>query len=321
MKNKQIQKQKRIVILYDDIFLKHNNRTHPERADRLNYLIPAIKKSPVNKYIDWLKPVPASEDEIALIHSRGMIDYIKQTINENGEWLDPDTYVSPGSLSAALTAAGSGKVALGLVFKHDYRFVFIPCRPPGHHATSSRSMGFCLFNNIALCARIALEYKLARKVAIIDWDVHHGNGIEEIFYTTDRVLFMSVHQHPLFPGTGFPEDAGMDKGKGFTINVPLPPGAGNKEYVRVLREKFSPAVEEFKPDLILISAGFDSHELDPLAGHKLNSKGFRELSSIVRETANKTPANGRVIAFLEGGYHAPILSESILEMLKVFCEL
>lgn len=319
MKSKQ--KQNRIVILYDDVFLKHDTGVHIEHADRLSHLIPAIRNSPVNEFIDWLKPVPASEDEITLIHSRGMIDYIKQTISEGGGWLDPETYVSPGSLSAALASTGSGKVALGLVFKLDYRFVFIPCRPPGHHATSSRSMGFCLFNNVALCARIALEYKLAKKVAIIDWDVHHGNGTEEIFYTSDRVLFMSVHQHPFFPGTGFVEDVGMEKGKGFTLNVPLPAGVGNKEYIRIFREKFAPAVEEFEPDLFIISAGFDAHEHDPIANHYLNAQGFRSLASIVKEMAEKSPADGRIIAFLEGGYHVSTLSESVIEMLKVFVDM
>ncbi|MCD4785022.1 MAG: histone deacetylase [Candidatus Eremiobacteraeota bacterium] len=314
-------KQNRIVILYDDIFLKHDMGVHPECADRLRHLIPAIRSSPVNEYIDWLKPVPAYEDEIALIHSREMIDYIRQTTGEGGGWLDPETYVSPESLPAALTAGGAGKVALGLVFELDYRFVFIPCRPPGHHATSSRSMGFCLFNNVALCARIALEYEFAKKIAIIDWDVHHGNGTEEIFYTSDQVLFMSVHQHPFFPGTGFVEDIGMDKGRGFTINRPLPAGAGNEEYIRIFKEKFAPALEEFRPDLFIISAGFDSHKHDPTANHYLDAQGFRSLAAIVKEMAEKSPADGRIIAFLEGGYHASMLSESVIEMLKVFVDM
>jgi len=306
----------RIAIIYDDIFLLHDTGAHIENAERLKALIPAIKNSHLSSEIDWFSPVAATEEEITSIHSPEMIEFIKQKISEGGGMLDPDTVVSPGSLNAAMAAAGSGKVALGLIFKMEYRRVFIPVRPPGHHATSSRSMGFCLFNNIAICANIALDYGMAKKIAIIDWDIHHGNGIEEIFYTDDRVLYMSIHQSPLFPGTGYIQDRGLDRGKGYTLNAPLPPGAGNDEYIKILNEKFRPAIEEFKPDLFILSAGFDGHRNDPVGNHNLDEDGYKKMASIIREMADQSPADGRLITFLEGGYHHNSLVNSVIAMLS-----
>ncbi|MCE1246031.1 MAG: histone deacetylase [Firmicutes bacterium] len=305
-------------IIYDDIFLKHNTGNHPENPQRLEWLIPAIRNSPLNRHIDWFKPIPATEDEICLVHSPDMLTYIRQRIAEGGGFLDPDTKVSEDSLEAALSAAGAGKLALGLVLSQDYKQVFIPSRPPGHHATSSRSMGFCLFNNPALCAYIALDYKLAEKVAIIDWDIHHGNGTEEIFYTDDRVLVMSVHQFPFFPGTGFAQDTGIQKGEGFNINVPLPEGAGREDYLRAMNEVFAPAVKKFDPDIIIVSAGFDGHKLDPLGGHNLESADYGEIAAVTKKIALDCKAGGRIIAFLEGGYHPTSLPESVLEMLHAW---
>lgn len=309
---------KRIAIIYDDVFLKHNTGSHPEQKERLLTLIPAIRQSSINKKLHWFKPVPAYEDEILLIHTPEMLQKVIELENEGGGWLDPDTYASAGTLEAALAAAGTGKLALGLVFKRKYKRVFIPARPPGHHATSTRSMGFCVFNNAALCIKIALDYKLAKRVAVIDWDIHHGNGIEEIFYTNDKVLFMSVHQFPFFPGTGFAADKGIGKGEGFNINVPLPEGAGNEDYLKVFNDTFLPAIEAFQPDLFVVSAGFDGYYDDPLGGHTLNAEGYGALASSVREMAEKTPAKGRIISFLEGGYHPSGLVDSVLAVLEAW---
>jgi acetoin utilization deacetylase AcuC-like enzyme len=302
-------------IIYDDIFLKHETGSHPETSGRLEWLIPAIRNSQINEKIDWFKPIPATDEEICMIHSPEMLSYIRQKISEGGGWLDPDTIVSEGSLDAALAAAGAGKLALGLVMHQGYKHVFIPARPPGHHATSSRSMGFCLFNNPALCAHIALDYKLADKVAIIDWDIHHGNGIEEIFYTDDRVLYLSVHQFPFFPGTGFAHDVGIQKGEGFNINVPLPEGAGREEYLKAFNEVFKPAIKKFDPSLIIVSAGFDGHKLDIIGGHNLESADYGKIASATKEIAMDCRAEGKIIAFLEGGYHPTALPESVIEML------
>ncbi len=311
----------RIAIIYDDIFLEHETGGRPDNPERLKVLINSLKSSGIKSYLDWFKPVPADEDEIALIHSQEMIDYVKETISGGGGLLDPDTYVSPGSLDAALAAAGTGKVAVGLVFSKKYNYVFIPARPPGHHATSSRSMGGCIFNNQALCARIALDYKMVNKIAIIDFDVHHGNGIEEIFYSDNRIFYMSVHQSPLFPGTGLKQDTGHDKGKGFTLNVPLPSGVGNEEYINVFLNRFKPAVEEFQPDLFIISAGFDGHARDPMGNHMLDESGYETLGKIIKEMALNSPAEGKIIAFLEGGYDYRALPSSAISMLSSWLEI
>lgn len=310
----------KIAIIYDDVFMAHDNREHIENAERLRHLIPAIKKSGINHQIDWFKPVPALEEEITLIHSTEMLENVKQKVQEGGGWIDPDTYVSPGSLDAALAAAGSGKLALGLVFRRNYKRVFIPARPPGHHATSSRSMGFCLFNNAALCARIALDYNMAGKIVLIDWDIHHGNGTEELFYTDDRVLVMSVHQALAFPGTGYEHDTGINKGKGFTVNIPLPEGAGNEAYLTAFQAKFRPEVEKFQPDLFIVSAGFGGHFQDSVGEHKVDAFGYREMASLVREMAENSPARGKIIAFLEGGFHPIALADSVMAMLKAWID-
>lgn len=305
----------KIALIYDDIFLAHDSPSHPENASRLRKLTEELSRCPFRDRLEWFKSEMITEKELEIIHSKEMINAVKEAATPEGSMLDPDTYAVSGSYMAALSAAGSGKKALDLVFNKGYKKVFCLTRPPGHHATSSRSMGFCIFNNISLCAKIALKQKKVDKVAIIDWDVHHGNGTEEIFYTDPKVLFMSVHQSPHYPGTGRESETGLFKGKGFNINAPLPSGAGVKDYLRVFDEKFKPAVMEFVPQLILVSAGFDGHYNDPLAGHSLDSDGYGELAKKVAMFSEKTLANGRIIAFLEGGYHLKGLADSVLAVL------
>ena len=310
----------KIAVIYDDIFLEHKTGEHPESPGRLKALVEALRSSDIRSSLDWFKPVPADEEEILLVHTKEMLDYFKETVSDGGGNLDPDTVVSQGSYEAAMAAAGSGKVALGLIFKRNYQYVFIPARPPGHHATSSRSMGFCIFNNPALCSQIALDYRMAKKIVIIDFDVHHGNGIEEIFYTDNRVYYLSIHQSPLFPGTGFKQDIGISRGKGYTLNVPLPPGVGNGEYFNIFQKRFRPVIEEFEPDLFILSAGFDGHVRDPMGNHLLDEQGFNDLGKIIRDIALNTPAEGKIIAFLEGGYNHLALSSSVLSMMRAWLE-
>jgi acetoin utilization deacetylase AcuC-like enzyme len=278
-------------------------------------LISALSAAPFARRLAWFRPERATPGELGLIHSQEMIREAKDTAAAGGGMLDPDTLASAESFNAALAAAGSGKTALNLVFVQGFKRVFIPARPPGHHATSSRSMGFCIFNNAALCARLAIEKRMASRVVIIDWDVHHGNGTEEIFYTDKRVLYLSVHQSPLFPGTGYAEDTGLYDGKGFNLNAPLPPDSGNEAYSRVFEEKFKPAIEKFAPQLFIISAGFDGHHRDPLANHNLNAHGYAMMAASVARMASGSPAEGRIIAFLEGGYNPEALAESVVATL------
>jgi acetoin utilization deacetylase AcuC-like enzyme len=187
-------------------------------------------------------------------------------------------------------------------------------RPPGHHATRQRGMGFCLINSIAVAASHAVARGTSR-VAIVDWDVHHGNGTQEIFYETDRVLFCSVHQSPLYPMTGYVSEKGIGAGWGFTLNVPLPPGEGDDSYLRVFDEIILPRVREFKPELVLVSAGFDAHEADPLASMRVTEAGFRAMAERTIAASEET-AEGRLVAFLEGGYDPMALAQSVAEMVK-----
>ncbi len=305
----------RLAIIYDDIFLSHDPGEHPDSPQRLRCITDTLSTAPFRHRLDWFRPHRATRDDLLRVHSREMIELARTTSESGGGPIDPDTMLSPGSYQAALASAGSGRTALDLITGGKYKKVFALTRPPGHHATSTRSMGFCIFNNIALCAREALDIRHFERVAVIDWDVHHGNGTEEIFYSDDRVLYASVHQVPLFPGTGYPQDTGYGRGKGFNFNYPLGPGAGGREYIEVFRD-IKKVVLQFDPRLILVSAGFDGYNQEYLAGHSLNYQDYGKLSVMVDEMAQATSAGGRVIAFLEGGYNFQGLSRSVAEVIK-----
>jgi acetoin utilization deacetylase AcuC-like enzyme len=221
-----------------------------------------------------------------------------------------DTVATRVTPAAALHAAGAGVQAAHLVLDGKISSAFCCVRPPGHHAERSRAMGFCIFNNIAVAAAHLVEGEGLARVAIVDWDVHHGNGTESMFIDDDRVLYVSLHQYPHYPGTGSAGTIGTGKGQGYTINLPMASGAGDREYLAAFRDRIVPALDEFKPEFILVSAGFDAHEDDPLSGMVLTTSAFREMTALLKESAEKH-CKGRIVSMLEGGYDIHALADSV----------
>jgi acetoin utilization deacetylase AcuC-like enzyme len=271
---------------------------HPERADRFDAALGALDGLDLLR----LEPRVAVEDEIVLCHG---LPYIRQVEHEivSGfhELSTGDTIISPRSLDAALRATGGVLNAVDAVLDGKAENAFCIVRPPGHHATAIKGMGFCIFNSIAIAARYAQRQYQVSHVLIADWDVHHGNGTQDIFYSDGTVFFFSTHQHPWYPGTGAPEETGEGAGQGTTLNCPFPAGSGRKEILGAFQERLLPAAEQFKPDLVLLSAGFDSREGDPLGNFLLTDADFADLTRLMREIADKH-AGGRLVSVLEGGY-------------------
>jgi acetoin utilization deacetylase AcuC-like enzyme len=238
-----------------------------------------------------------------LVHSRRYLDVVRHDISRGAKTLSTgDTGLCSRSLLAARRAAGAALAAVDAVFNGSVRNVFVGTRPPGHHATAGRGMGFCLFNNIAIAARYAQKAHGAERVLIVDWDVHHGNGTQDIFYSDPSVFFFSTHQWPWYPGTGAADEQGAGAGKGATLNCPLPAGSGHAEVLGSFRKKLLPVSDLFKPDLVLISAGFDSRRNDPLGRFQLRDADFRDLTKLVLGIAEKH-AGHRLVSILEGGYN------------------
>ena len=229
--------------------------------------------------------------------------------------LDPDTFTSPDSFDCALLAAGGALDAVDRVMRGEFDHVFVAGRPPGHHAETDRAMGFCLFNNIAVAAAHALAAHELERVMIIDWDVHHGNGTQEIFWNEKRVLFVSLHQFPFYPGTGAFEEIGGPDAPGMTVNIPLAAGFGDEEWVAAFRRVVVPLGDQFQPQLVLLSAGFDAHAKDPLGGMRVTEAGFAAMADEILAIA-RTHANGKLVALLEGGYNIAALEASVARVLR-----
>ena len=258
-----------------------------------------------------LQSPAATEDELVLCHSLPYIRLVEREVMSGFHELSTgDTIISVRSLDAALHATGGVLNAVDAVLSGTAQNAFCIVRPPGHHATAVRGMGFCLFNSIAIAARYAQKKYGVGRVLIADWDVHHGNGTQDIFYSDGTVFFFSTHQHPWYPGTGAPEETGDGPGEGATLNCPFPAGAGRAEILGAFQEKLLPAAEKFKPDLVLISAGFDSREGDPLGNFLLTDADFAELTRLLREIAGKH-AGGRLVSVLEGGYSLTGLASAV----------
>jgi acetoin utilization deacetylase AcuC-like enzyme len=300
--------QSEISIVYSEQFMDHQTGSHPERPARVDAIAQALKKSSFSSSFHWHEPRKATVDELAYVHTEKLISRIESLANQGGGMADPDTVVCPKSYDVGCLSAGAGFVALDLILQNKSKHCFVVSRPPGHHATPSQSMGFCLFNNIAIAARYAQQHEF-KKVLILDWDVHHGNGTQDIFYEDDTVFFISTHQHPHYPGTGFKEDTGKGKGEGFTINIPFPPFTPPQSIVDAVYETIESTVPTFQPDIILISAGFDGHKDDPLGNWLLEEKHYKLMTEHVCNLAEKH-CDSRIISFLEGGYNLDSLSAS-----------
>lgn len=286
-------------LVADPVCKEHQTGSrHPERADRFDAALGALDGLELLK----LAPRVATEDEVALCHSPSYIKLVEREVMTGFHELSTgDTIISPRSMDAALRATGSVLNGVDAVMEGKAQNAFCIVRPPGHHATPVRGMGFCLFNSIAVAARYAQKKYGLKRVLIVDWDVHHGNGTQDVFYTDGTVFFFSTHQHPWYPGTGLPNETGEGAGHGTTLNCPFPAGSGRDEILSAFQEKLLPAAEKFQPELVLISAGFDSRVDDPLGNFLLTDEDFADLTRVMRETADKH-AGGRVVSVLEGGY-------------------
>ncbi len=298
-----------IRVLHDPLCHHHVASTnHPECPERLDAILRALVNS--NRSIKFESGPDADLSWIESVHTQDHIARVKQAVENAPSYLDPDTYVHRESWKAALRACGLVMKAVDMVMNGECDKAFCAIRPPGHHAESNRPMGFCLFNNIAVAARYAQKKYALKKIFILDWDVHHGNGTQEIFYHDASVFYMSFHQYPLYPGTGSAAETGMGPGLGFTYNIPLAAGGGDEIYFDAMNI-FSDSVRQFKPDLIMLSAGFDAHQKDPLAGMNVSTEGFLHMTKILCNSA-QAYTQGKVVSILEGGYDLQALGESVV---------
>ncbi|MDQ7819833.1 MAG: histone deacetylase [Armatimonadota bacterium] len=293
-------------VTHPDCRLHDPGPGHPERPQRLDAIEQALEALPPAD-LPRMTTEPADEDALASVHSRGYIRRVRTLAEEGGGALDADTVLSRDSFRAARAAAGAARAAVEAVLQGRARAAFAAVRPPGHHALTDRGMGFCLFNNVALAAMRALDAGLPR-VAIVDWDVHHGNGTQEIFYRDARVLVISLHQEEWYPGTGAVEETGEGDGVGWTVNIPLPPGTGDGGYRVVFEEVVIPLLQEAAPSLVLISAGYDAAVGDPLGRMRLTARGFWMMADLIRQAR---PDRGGVVAVLEGGYDLEALGQGV----------
>ncbi len=305
----------RTALVYTPIYLGHDTGRHAEQAGRLIAILSHLDREGLLEGRRIFEPAPAPFEAIAAVHDPALVERVLEAAEAGGRWLDADTVVSPGSYEAAVYASGGALVAVDAALGDDPARVFVLSRPPGHHATPDRAMGFCLFNHIAVAARYALDGHGLDRVAIVDWDVHHGNGTQDIFYDSGQVFYASAHQSPLYPGTGRREETGAGPGRGATLNVPLPPGADDAVYGRVFDEEIVPRVRAFAPQLLFVSAGYDAHREDPLAMQLLTEDGFAELTRRMAALANECCA-GRMVLVLEGGYQPQALARSVAATLR-----
>jgi acetoin utilization deacetylase AcuC-like enzyme len=286
-------------------YLAHDSgRGHPERPARLEAVLGGIDAAGIADRVTHASPRPARRDELERVHPPAHLDALEAFCRAGGGHLDADTHASAASWDAALLAAGAGLDAIERLERGEADAAFCAVRPPGHHATGARAMGFCLLNNVAVCAAALADR--GERVLIVDWDAHHGNGTQDVFYADPRVLFVSFHQFPLYPGTGRLDETGAGAGEGCTINLPFPPGTTGDVYLAAFDELVHPAAARFGPTWVLVSAGFDSHRADPLTDLGLQAGDFADLT---RRVMGLAPP-GRRIAFLEGGYDLGALAAS-----------
>lgn len=310
-----------IAFYYHPIFQEHLvGVKHPENPERLELIKDYLIEKEIWDLLQLKTPQPADLKWIETVHSSEYIQFVKMSCENAPQVLDGgDTVVTTKSYSAALHAAGACIMGVDDLLNNRANAVFCAVRPPGHHAEYAHAMGFCLFNNVAIAARYALQNYGVKRVFILDWDVHHGNGTQNAFEYTDEVFFCSIHQNHLYPGSGGPSEKGKETGEGYTMNFPLPPDSDDNTYLSLLKNEIIPALNEYKPGLLIISAGFDAHDEDPLAHMKLSTNCYYKMTQILR-SAMQEHDSGKILSVLEGGYHLNHLAESVFAHLKAFIE-
>jgi acetoin utilization deacetylase AcuC-like enzyme len=302
------------LLLTDPLFLQHDpGRGHPESPARLQSVLGVLASTPVKGTV-MTAPRPASQEELASVHTPELLAYLDGLSGRRAQ-IDPDTQVSPDSVDAAALAAGASVQAVEAVMSGRARNAFALVRPPGHHAEPGRAMGFCLYNNVAVAAEAGRKLG-AERVLVLDWDVHHGNGTQAAFWGRRDVLYQSVHQYPYYPGTGAAPEVGVGEGQGYTVNVGLPGGNSDADYGMIFEELFLPVAQAFRPQLVLVSAGFDPHRHDPIGGMDLTERGFSAMCTALRELAEQV-CGGRLVLLLEGGYSLEGLSQSVHACVEV----
>ena len=303
-------------IVKDKRYLQHSaGFYHPESPKRLAAIYEMLENSNMSWKFVEIEPREATHEELAMVHSPSYIKFIAGTAGKDCVFLDPDTATSPETYEISKLAVGGVINAIDSVVSGEVNNAFAFVRPPGHHAGRDTAAGFCVFNNIAVGAKHAILKHGMQKVLVVDWDLHHGNGTQHIFYNNPNVLYFSTHQYPYYPGTGGLDETGSGKGVGYTINAPLRSGAGDDTYVKIFRRILEPVALKFKPEIILLSAGFDTYYQDPLGGMRVTPEGFTAMTRILLNIADNC-CGGRLVAALEGGYHIQGLTKSVKAVLE-----
>jgi len=305
---------RKTAVLKDPLFLEHDpGYDHVESPERLGAIYQALARKKDDAFF-YPECEPASYADLAANHTAEHIARVAETAGKQFDVLDPDTHTSPRSYEAAVLAAGAVITGLKVIAAGQADNAFALIRPPGHHAEADRAKGFCLFNNIAVGARYGLKHLGMERIFILDWDLHHGNGTQHSFYDTDQVLYCSTHQYPLYPGTGSLKETGAGKGAGYTLNVPLPGGQGDQDFARIIDELVAPVARQYRPDCIMVSAGYDTHVLDPLGSMAVTTAGFAYMTRVMVDLAAEL-CEGRLVLALEGGYNLQGLADGVLASL------
>lgn len=304
-----------VTFVYHPDFLEHDTGQHPERPERLTAIVDAVRRACLPG-LDFVTPSPASMEQVARVHAIRHVERVRRIAASGGGYADLDTVVLPRSYDVALLAAGGAIRAAEAVLSGEARASFAAVRPPGHHAGPSSTGGFCLLNNAAIAARHAQVAFGVSRVLIVDFDAHHGNGTQAVFDEDPSVLYASVHEYPFYPGTGAVREVGRGAGRGYVVNVAVPAGTGDLEYERIFDEALAPVARQFRPELILASAGYDAHWLDPLVLLEVSTAGFASMVGRLREWADEL-CGGRLALILEGGYDLGALAASVVASLAV----
>ncbi|HEY7068360.1 MAG TPA: histone deacetylase [Chloroflexota bacterium] len=306
-------------LYYSPLYLEHVAPGHPESPTRLETAWTQLQRYGLTNDLAVAEPPPADLADVERVHTPAHVRRVRAIAADGGGWVDGDTFVAVASYGAALCAAGAGIAGCEAVLSGRQENAFALVRPPGHHALPDRAMGFCLFNNVAIAAAWARAKGGAERVLIVDFDVHHGNGTQDVFYDRADVALFSTHQFPLYPGTGRLAETGTGAGAGYSVNLPLPPGCGDGVYLRAFDEVLAPLARRYRPDLILVSAGYDAHWSDPLANMRLTVDGYVALVERLRRLADEL-CGGRLVALLEGGYNLGAVAAAVVATCQVLAD-